>query len=266
MEFLSGGNLPTEAAEMASEVLQSCGSQEYMTLLCESFRAVGRQKREGAARLCLFYGELIVPLLMDALVEEGSQSGRRFLIGLTVNMGAKAVPEARKRLRDERWQVKRNAILILRGCGAEGLNEEIRPYCRHSDSRVSLEALRYLLSRGDEYGTGILREMFAAKSRGQVKVGVTLAGDFGLEEFLPDLTRLLRVRAKWRGDYDLKLTVVKALGQIGSRECMDGLRDVLALTSLFFRKDLKRVKTEAYRALGKIHSEGGQVEREEHGR
>jgi len=265
MEFLSGKNLPTEAAEMASEVLQSCGSQEYMTLLCESFRAVGRQKKEGAARLCLFYGELIVPPLMDGLAEEESQSGRRFLIGLTVNLGQKAVPEVLKRLRDERWHVKRNAILILRGCGAEGLCEEIRPYCRHSDSRVSLEALRFLLSRRDAYGIGFLREMFASKKRGEIKVGVALAGDFSLEEFLPDLTKLLREKARWRGDYDLKLSVVKAIGQIGDRESMDGLRDILASTSIFFRKDLQRVKTEAYRALGKLHAESGQGAREEHG-
>jgi HEAT repeat protein len=236
-----------------------------MMLLCDSFRAVGRQKREEAARLCLFYGELIVPLLIDALTEEASQSGRRFLIGLMVNMGEKAVPEVRKRLRDERWHVKRNAILILRGCGAEGLREEIRPYCRHSDSRVSLEALRFLLSRRDEYGMGFLREMFASKKRGEVKVGISLAGDFGLEEFLPDLTRMLGEKARWRGDYDLKLAVVKALGQIGDRECVEGLRDILASTSLFFRKDLQRVKTEAYRALGKLRSEGGQGVREENG-
>jgi hypothetical protein len=46
---------------------------------------------------------------------------------------------------------------------------------------------------------------------------------------------------------------------------MEGLRDILASTSIFFRKDLERVKAEAYRALGKLHSECGQGEREDHG-
>ncbi len=256
MQLLNSGDLPGEASGTVSEVLDYCGSAAFMAVLTGSFRAVGRQKRDEAARLCSYYGALIVPALLDALTAEETQAGRRFLIGLVTHLGAAAIPEVCSRLREERWYVKRNALFILGEIGSEEALNAARPYVMHSEPRVRIEAIRALVRAGDAHGTGLLREDMISGDRDRAIQAISLAGSFGVRALVPEMARMLKKKGRSRGTYEIRSQIAKALGQIGGREAEETLRGILAMKSLLFGKDLERLKGEARKALGKIRLKG----------
>jgi hypothetical protein len=257
LRFLTSASLPAGSAATAAEVLDYTASPGFTALLADSFRAVGRQEREGALRLCRHMGEGIVPVLLDALAEERSQAGRRFLIEIITGMGSAALTHVADRLADNRWYVKRNALYILGKAGAADYAEQVRPYCRDSDARVRYEAVSSLLRLGDQYAANIVREGLASGKSEDVLQAVSIAGSCRASDLVPDLTELLGRKARGRGDYDLKIAVIKALGQIGDRRAMDPMRDILASRSLFFGRGLSALKKETHRVLGKFHAAAG---------
>jgi HEAT repeat protein len=69
-----------------------------------------------------------------------------------VNEQKVAIPEAIKRLGDNRWFVKRNMIYILSECNSTEILPHVRPYCRHKNRKVRFEAIKCLLNARDSYG------------------------------------------------------------------------------------------------------------------
>jgi hypothetical protein len=260
--FLESGDFRGGLDEQASETARYGRSPEFAILLADSFRLVGRQRREGAALLCRHLGASIAPALMDALCEEESQAGRKFLMGLVTDLGEDAVPEATARLRDERWFVKRNMLCILGECAGEELLEDVRPWHRHEDPRVRFEALRFLVGAGDEEGLGTLRQWFVSGKRDMQEQAIQMAGALQVRQFVPELQRMLGRRAMSGREYETRVQIVKAMGQIGDPAVIENLRDILLSTSRLFRKDLDRLKKEANRVLQKLLGDGVQGTRE----
>lgn len=222
---------------------------QFIHTLVESFRVFGRHARDDAWKLCSFYGERIVPALFDALIAEDSPTIRRFFIGLLKQCGSVVLPEAIKRLGDSRWFVKRNMLYILAECNSEEVLPYIRPYCRHEHPKVSFEAVRCLLSAGDRYGIGALKDFLRSESRELVERGVALAGMYRVREVVPELVQMLR---KWGiGGADLyeKIPVVKALGDIGDPRALGILREMVSARSIFFRGIAEKLKEEIYMTL-----------------
>ena len=262
-QLLGSGALPGEASGTIADVLDYCGSGAFMSVLAGSFRAVGRQKRDEAARLCSHYGPLIVPVLLDALAEEETQAGRRFLIGLVSHLGAGAVPEVRSRLKLDRWYVKRNALFILGEIGSEEALQAVRPYCLHTEPRVRAEAVRSLVKAGDGQGVSLLRQDLLSGDRERTVQAISMAGSFRVGELVPEIARVAREGGHGRGRQDLRAQAVRALGQIGGPEAEDTLRHILAMKSLLFRKDLEKLKGEARGALERIPIAGREIEDDE---
>ncbi len=233
----------------------SCGltldihSPELTSLLIDSFRVVGRQNREEAISLCKYYGEKIIPPLMDALIEEESQTARRFLLSLIIMFGNKATPDAIRHLGDNRWYVKRNMLFILTETGDREAVSYVRPLCHHENQRVSLQAIRYLLRVGDPHGIEALSEYIRKGSEDMVKQTLVIAGAFKVKEVVPDLIKILEKKAIKSSDFNEKILIIKALGQIGDPSAIKALRNILSSKSLIFKTPLKRLKEEIYSTL-----------------
>jgi HEAT repeat protein len=231
------------------EMLTQFHSQEFMTDLIESFRLLGRQMREESWILCEYYGKQIIPYLMDALVKEESQVVRKYLIGLIKRFDDKVIPEVLKRLGDSRWFVKRNMLYILGELKREEVIPYVRPYCRHENPKVSIEAIRCLLSLGDAYGINAVRELLSSESRDYALQAVMLSGMFRLNKVVPDLINLLKKRGFNGSDVFVKIPIVKALGDIGDPWALDGLRSLLRSKSILFKGTIEKLREEIYRTL-----------------
>jgi len=235
--------------EKTAESLRYYRSGEFISKLVDSFRTVGRQMREEALQLCEYYDEGILPELFRALVEEESASVRRFLLGLITHFGDRAVPEAVKRLADNRWFVTRNMIFIISECGDEKAVSHIRPYCSHENPRVSFEAIKCLLRAGDGHALPAIRDHLKSEDREKREQTIALSGSFRVREIVPDLVTLLKKREVSSADFYAKIPLVRALGQIGDPDALEALRDILVARSFLFRGAVEKLKEEIYSSL-----------------
>lgn len=235
--------------DINSEALQYYHSPEFIVKLIDSFKLLGRQMRKEVWSVCEYYDEKIIPCLVDALVEEESQTVRRFLMELLKKFGNKVIDEAIKRLRDERWFVKRNMLYILRETDIKEVTEYIRPCCRHENYKVSIAALKCLLDVKDNYAVEIIREYLTSDSENLFQQAVALSGSFKIKEVVDDLIRLLKKQRVSGDDILDKISIVRALGDIGDPRAIDALRILVSRKSIFFKKITDQLKEEIYRTL-----------------
>ncbi len=236
-------------SDITAEACSYFNSPEFISQFIDSLRITGRQMREEALLFCDHYGERIITPLLDALIEENSEAVRRFLTGLIIHFGDKAVPEAINRLEDKRWFVKRNMLFILRECGGKEVLPYVRLCLHHDNLKVSFEAIKCLLKAGDSYGVDTLREYLRSASGEAVEQAIALSSAFRVKEIVPDLIQLLKKRSiSGIGLYD-KIPIVKALGQIGDPSALSALRDILSSKSLLFKAVVEKLKEEIYMTL-----------------
>ena len=232
-----------------SKALQYYHSPKFIVQVVESFKILGKQFKKDVWMLCDYYDREIIPHLLDALIEEESQIVRRYLLDVLKEFGDKIIPEAVKRLHDDRWFVKRNMLYILQDRDTREVRESIRPFCRDENRKVSVTALRCLLNNKDHYAIEIIRENLASDSKELYQQALTLSSSFKLKEVVGDLIGLLRKQEKSGDDILDKIPIVKALGEIADPRALDVLRELLSTKGIFNRKMLDQLKGEIYKTL-----------------
>lgn len=219
-------------------------SPELFSQLVDSFRIVGSQNSQDVMRLCEYCGGKIVPPLLEALMKEESRRIRKFLLTVILHLGTRAVPEVIKYLGDSRWFVKRNMLYILSECGGSEALPHVKPYCYHDNPKVRFQALRYLFNTDKHYGIEVLKHSLHSVEKEIFEMALTISGAFRVKEVVPDLITLLKKMAKRGSDFDHKIPLVKALGQIGDPRALDTLNHILASKSLLNKGPLQRLKDE----------------------
>lgn len=240
--------------DINSRALQFYHSSEFILLLIDSFRILGRNKRKVVSMICEYYNKKIIPYLIDALTEETSQIIRRFLMELIKQFGSNVIPEALKRLNDERWFVQRNMLYILSETDSKEVAAYIKPFCKNENSKVSVAAIKCLLSAGDNYAIEIIREQLTSDEE-NIEQYIALSGSFRIKEVAGDLILLLKKQERTGVDLLNKIPVVRALGEIGDPRALDAFRVVISSNSLLFRKTMEELKEEVYKALNKFSYE-----------
>ena len=236
-------------ADINSEALERFHSAEFLVPFVDSLRILGKQKRQEVTELCEYYDQKIVPHLIDALIGEDSQMTRRFLMDLLKQLGDKVIPEAIKRLDDDRWFVKRNMLYILGQTNIKDVAEHIYPYCRHENLKVSFEALRCLLYSEEKYAIDTIKEYLYSGNRDRIDQAVALSGSFRINEAVDDLLKMLKKSEMTGADFYDKIPVVSALGDIGDPRTVGTLREMLAKKSILFKGVSDRLKEEIYKTL-----------------
>ena len=241
----ANGNVPG----YVKDVLQYINSPEYISMLVDSLLAMGKQKSEDVLLLCDYYRERIAGPLIEALIEEDSQSNRKFLMSLIDRLKDVAVPELLSHLKDSRWYVKRNMIYILDRCGHKDITSHIRPYARHENPKVSFPAIKFLLKAGDSEIIDVLRDLLNSEDRDMVEQAIELSGIFKVRDMVPDLMHMLRKKAITGADMTRKIPVVKALGRIGDPAALDDFRNIISSKSILFKSSLEKLKEGIYHSL-----------------
>ncbi len=224
-------------------------SREFVDAIVDSFCIHGRMLREEALALCDYFGDPLIPALMDAVVREQSQSVRKFLISLLVRFGSDATMEARRRLKDPQWFVIRNMLYIIGETGANELHPDVRPFFYHEHPKVRYEAVRTLLKVGDPEGVEYVRAMLESGDDVVVQQAITLCGAFRVKDLLPELRKMVRKPNIGGADFLAKVPVVKALGEIGDPLVLEDFTSLLTSKSLLYRTQALQLKEEIYRNL-----------------
>ena len=235
--------------DMALKTLEYYGSEKFIAIFINSLRLMNREMKEEAIQICRYYEEKIIQHLIYALIDEESQTVRRFLISLIACFNEKAVPEALKRLDDDRWFVKRNMLFILNECSGVYDLKKIRAHCDNENPKIRFEAIRCLLKASDNYGVELLKKDLNSKGIDSVKKAAVLSGAFKVNGVVPDLIKLLEKRTLTGMGFEDKIPVVRALSQIGDCRALNTLKKILSVKSLIFKSSLEKLKEEIYGSL-----------------
>ncbi len=237
-------------SDISSEALGYYYTREFLLSFIDSLKVMGRQAKDEAWQLCEYYDEKIIPFIMDALINEDSQTFRSLLMSLIKQFGDTIVPEALKSLNDTRWFVQRNMLYLLTGCKNKEIIPYVRQYCHHKNRKVSFEAIKCLLSQEDRYGIDIMKEYLLSGSEEEVEQAIVLSGAFRVKEMVPDLIQMLRKKGTNKADLSQKIAVIQALGNIGDPGSLDAFSEIVFSKRLFFFKSgLENLKVEIYKTL-----------------
>jgi len=145
--------------------------------------------------------------------------------------------------------VKRNMLALLIGCKSKEIIPHVRPYCSHENEKVRWDAIKCLLSLQDANGIEVLRHYLQSGSGEELEQAITLIGIFRVKEAISDLMQLYKGEGAVKTDLAQRLLIIQSLGNMGDPRCLDMFREILSAKSLFFRKDVEKLKEEVYKTL-----------------
>ncbi|MCL4474624.1 MAG: HEAT repeat domain-containing protein [Nitrospirae bacterium] len=224
-------------------------SRESIAKMIDAFKLWGRLEREGVVRLAGALKRHLADSLFDALAEEKDPSIRKFLLSVLTGFRTDILPEAVRRLNDERWYVVRNMIYLIRECGGVKYVNQVKPFAKHGDKRISVEAVKTLLHFNVPGAFPYVRLYLQSRDlelRDQV---VRLIGMYRVKEAVPYLLEILEKKGLFGTEWYYKISVVKALGDIGDPRALDTLTRLYQSKTMLYKSAMEELKVEIFKSL-----------------
>lgn len=244
------GRFKVEASSMLDYFYRS---NEFISRLVEAFKFWGRYDREGAVRLARGLKQYLLSPLLDALSTESDPSVRKFLLHVISTFGSDVIPEAVRRLNDERWYVVRNMIYLLRECGGEKYLKQclnhIKKLAKDKNNKICIEAVKTLLEFDTPIAPSYLKHYLRSKNFELRQQAVMLAGAYKVKDAVPYLIELLVKKDPFGTESYYKVSIVKALAEIGDPRAIDPLKKIYNSKALLYRGILDELKIEIFRTL-----------------
>lgn len=186
-----------------------------------------KEKRQDIFHLMRIIGPPFVPLLLEQLAEEPDRALRQQYLALLAEMGPDIRPEVVARLSDERWQLVRNLVLLLRGLQDPQVVTLLEPLFRHPHESVRQEVLKTAFFFQDQHADlALLQEL-----EGNGALAPLWA--IGLARYSRDarvrerLLQLLQLAPLTKAGLSVRLAAVTALAQLGRPEALPELEQLL---------------------------------------
>jgi hypothetical protein len=158
-------------------------------------------------------------VLLDALISTGNRGTRRRLIERLVRAPVDLRSLIAARLKDDRWYVQRNMLVLLERSGRLPDGFDVSRWTTHPDVRLRSEALRLQLTMPGERDAAIRNTLDDRDSR---VVGIGL-GAIGRDCPADLIARVARIAEAPDADVELRLLAVAALGRNQSDAALDTL-------------------------------------------
>ncbi len=192
------------------------------TLLASIARA--QERSSEMQRVVEALGSAAIRALLVALTEEENRSRRRRLYDFAVSLGAAIVPEARTFLRDERWFVVRNMIVLLREVQDRTSVRDIRRCADHADLRVRLQAIKTLLTYDSALPRTLLDRAINDPDPKLAETAIMLSASYGIKEAVDPLLRMVSERDLLGMRKQTRMHAIRALGELAEARALDGMQ------------------------------------------
>ncbi len=204
------------------DTLANIASPETISTLVESLTNAPKEKVAAVHRLVDALGSAATRNLILALTEENNRSKRRRLLNLIGSLGTRIVPEAVPLLKDERWYVVRNMLVLLRSVNDHTSLPHVRELAHHPDLRVRMEAIKTLFAVDTTVPQALLDQAINDPKLGDT--AIALVGGYGIREAVTPLLRVLAGRDVFRTRKTRRLLAIKALGELGDPSALPQMR------------------------------------------
>ena len=245
-------NLATEIIQRLEEIFSR---PEFVTEVLDGLHVWGKEKYQQISKLVTQVGAPFAAPLVERLATESSMSLRRYYMARLVELGDASYAAILPRLRDDRWFLVRNLVIVLRDLNLPAAVSPIKPLLQHDDQRVRQEVLKTLLFYRDPTANDHIRQELQEKNHERLLNAVILAEQSRSQDILDDLLSLLRQK-DWRGkSYELKTAIVKTLGEIGNGKALPTLVRLLHSASLLHPRLHSQLKESIVRSFAKYPPE-----------
>ncbi len=202
-----------QSSQLAIEQLANDEMASY--LVAYLFAVVYEPRtRDLLVKILAYMGGKISRRLMELLAEERTSGRRKFLGGILVRCGTKALPILYEYLADERWYVVRNSVAILGDIRSEDALPHLTPLLQHDEIRVRRETIRALTKISGQQAINILLQVAVGHDHETQRQAILSLGAIRAKVAVPILLTLLK-KSDWsQRAIDLKKDAIRALGEI----------------------------------------------------
>jgi len=222
----------------------------YTDLLCARRRL--DDHRVAWDQIARFLGDPLAKLLLTRLASEEESALRKVYIEALVTQGDVALAAIIATLKDNRWQVLRNAAHLLGEIRAAAAIEPLRALLRHRELGVRREALRALTRIGGSSVVNIIAKILQGRDVELRRQAMLCLGAIKDPATIPLLVQFLQIRDWQFQQLEAKVDAVKALGEIGSTAVLPVLKEIVNHRPFFYRSRNNVLRAAALLAMGEI--------------
>lgn len=209
----------------------------------------GKNRFAEISELVTSVGKPYVDPILERLATESRMALRRFYIGCLSGMGATAIDGVAGRLRDPRWFMVRNMVVVLRAMKNPAVATHMRRVARHPHHRVRHEVIKGLLELRTTDAEEILcRELTEAEPESQLQA-IQLAVVHPGSAVIARLAEL--VEGSVKAPIEVRCAAVRALGDIADPTVLPALERLMHQRPLLLSLPLKRLKEEILQTLNR---------------
>jgi len=200
-------------------------------------------------------GPKVLGNLIHWLCSTNSLTGRKNLANAIIQLGSAVAPSLLPLLKDDRWYVVRNMLVILGEIGTRECLPALKPLACHADERIRKEAIRCLAKiGGDEVETLFIR-LLAEKNPELRRGAISALGTMQSQLAVKALLAIVQANDPFLKTLPQKLEALQALGRIGNRQVTPYLVATLRRRFWLAGKKQQALQVSIVDALGRLRDE-----------
>lgn len=239
------------------EKIREIATEDVLKALVHEFKTRSRKRENDAGNNLARLGEAPVPALLDMLREETNSTERVRIMDVIMKIGFPAMMSVLERLTgDDPWYYKRNLVYLMGRIGGENEAARLLPFLKHDNTQLRQEAFNSINRIGGEKRAKILLPAFEDVDdtiKGSI---VDVINSQKYKESVSSLLNVLKTRPLRASETRITLEekICKALGNIGSPEAIQTLKEISKPGLLKVKVYPDRVRTAAGNALKAIQA------------
>lgn len=223
--FRKLGSAGEEERQFLQKEIKKFIKPEVLTRLLQTYRVQGDESVTDLLGLIReIAGAEVIPIFLDLLEAEENLSVRKRLLGLIVQCGSAVTPLAVQRLKNTKWYVVRNMLVLLRDLQAKEALPEIA-WCMQQDSpKMKMAALQAIeaLGKGTEYFYQAISIALKDQDPGVFRKAVSVIVSNQDRRAMEMIATQLRYSGDLKTDKHL-LAVLEMIRKAGTRELIPAL-------------------------------------------
>jgi hypothetical protein len=237
--------------EIPHGIMEIFADDEFIGDVLDAPARWGKEKDFYIIELIKKIGSPFVEPLLDRLASEEGRTLRYFYLDLLGELGSKVREPAIKRLRDSRWFVVRNLVVLLRNLNDPSVLPSLHNLLDHPHPRVRHELMQTLIKFNDPVAERIILQEMDSHDTGRCLKAIALAGMTRNKAVSQRLLEFLKQRGLGKATLPIKKASVHALGEIGDPSALPTLQNILQSRAFFRRNAAMNLKLEIIDSLRK---------------
>ncbi len=234
-----------------NDVLEIFSEIDFTHVILDTSDTWGKENLFYVTELIKKIGHPFVEPLLDRLAEEQNRQLRHYFLELLPQLGNTVKDSVIGRMKDHRWYVIRNLVVVLRNLNDPSVASPLHTILEHPHPRVRDEVLRTLIQFDDPSAKRILLREMESNDSSRCLKAISLAGITRHREASPKLLEFLNLRGFEKHTFSLKKASVYALAEIGDPSVLPYIEAALKKKSLLFWWKSRLLKTLIIDSLAK---------------